>query len=123
MKKTLIAIAATLLAGCATQQVATLLPRGDAPKGTGSFDHIHQVLTVEIEGQSYRGTPIRKTAQTSTSIFMAGATTRTNEESALLIGPAGQVRCEFAWQEMKTQAVGVCTDHRNRTYDLLIRNP
>lgn len=120
MKK-LIVIA--LLAGCATVQRVDLLPRGDAPRGTGSFDHIHQVLTVEIEGQSYRGTPIRKTAQTSASIFMAGATTRTNEDTALLIGPAGQIRCEFAWQEMKTQATGVCVDHRNRTYDLLIRNP
>jgi hypothetical protein len=111
-----------ILCGCAAQQVVTLLPRGGGQKGSGSFDHIHQVLTVELNGEVYKGRPITKTATTSPSLFTIGTTTTSNEESALLIGPAGQVRCDYAWGVYKAQANGVCVDHRNVTYDLLIQN-
>lgn len=115
-------LAAALLAGCATQQSVTLMPRGTGAQGTGTFDHIHQVLTVQIDGNSFSGTPVRKTATTSSSMFTIGATTTTNAESALLIGPAGQVRCEFEWGPMMSTANGVCVDRNNVTYDLLIKN-
>lgn len=111
------------VAGCAAQQRVDLLPRGGTGvKGTGQFDHIYQRLTVELGGEVYQGTPISETAQTSFSLFSPGATTSTNKQAALLIGPAGQVRCDFAWDQLKTRAIGVCVDSRNITYDLLIEN-
>jgi len=59
---------------------------------------------------------------TGYSLVGPSSTTTTNQQSALLVGPAGQIRCEFAWGAMKSIANGVCIDHRNVTYDLLIRN-
>lgn len=111
-----------LLAGCAAQQTVALLPRAGGPSGTGVFDQMHQVLTVDIEGKRYQGTPISKTATTSYSIFSAGSTTSSNEQSALLIGTAGQVRCDFTWNQFRTMATGSCIDSQNATYDLLIKN-
>lgn len=111
-----------LLAGCATQQAVTLMPRGSGQPGTGTFDHIHQVLTVDLGGNRYSGTPVTQTARTSASIFTAGSTTTSNTDSVLLIGPAGQVRCDITWGAMKATAIGVCVDRNNVTYDLLIKN-
>lgn len=119
-----ILVLAGLLAGCAAQQQVALMPRGEGHEsGAGYFDQIHQQLAVDIEGQRYVGTPITKTASTGFSLFGPQATTSTNEQSALLTGNGGQVRCEFAWNQFKTMANGVCVDSRNVTYDMMIRNP
>lgn len=111
-----------LLAGCATVQQVDILPRGGGARGTGTFDHIHQVLTAEVDGKRYQGRPVQETSTSSFSLFGPQRTTTTNKETALLIGDTGQIRCEFAWDQMKTHANGVCVDSKNVTYDLLIRN-
>lgn len=112
-----------LLAGCATQQAVTLYPRGPGLRGAGVFDHVHQVLTVELDGQRYQGTPVTQTATSGYSLFGPQSTTTTNQEAALLLGEAGQVRCEFAWGPMKQTANGTCVDRNNVVYDMQIRNP
>lgn len=123
MTRTALALFAVLLAACAAEQRVSLMPRGEGPQGTGYFDQIHQQLVVDLAGGRYIGTPITKTATTGFNIFGPQATTSTNEQNALLIGDAGQVRCEFVWNQWKTMANGVCVDSHNVTYDLLIRNP
>lgn len=81
------------------------------------------MLAVDLDGKRYQGRPISETATSGFSLFGPQQTTTTNRQSALLVGDDGQIRCELAWDNMKTIANGVCVDSRNTTYDLLIRNP
>jgi hypothetical protein len=59
---------------------------------------------------------------TTTGLFSGPRTQYSSQASALLLGEAGQMRCDFAWDAMMTMATGVCADSRNNTYDLLIKN-
>lgn len=96
-----------LLAGCAASQSVTLLPRGDAQSGAGTLDRVRNILTVNIGGRHYEGPVI---------------TTTPSQASALLRGPAGQVRCDFGWDALMRHATGVCTDNAGASYDLQIAN-
>lgn len=118
-----IAIVALLLTGCATQQSVTLLPReGSMQRGIGSFDHIHQLVTVDVGGRRYQGRPTQVEARTSAGLFGPSSYTTTNQASALLIGEGGQLRCSWTWGPMKVDAQGECIDSRGAAYDLLIKN-
>lgn len=122
MIKTALLVMAAIVSGCATVQTVSLLPRGPGSTGTGTFDQLQQELTVEIDGAVYKGTPITATSYSQRNVFGQATTTTTNQQTALLIGPAGQIRCEFMWGAMKTLANGTCVDRNNVMYDLLIRN-
>lgn len=113
-----------VIAGCATVQSVTLLPRGeDRTPGRGTLDRMTNVLTVDLKGQRYQGTPMMQTATTSRGLFGAvTSTTTTSQASALLLGAEGQVRCDYGWDALMTRATGVCVDYRNVVYDLLIQN-
>jgi hypothetical protein len=117
-------VLALLLAGCASQQSITLLPRGTGPQGTGVIDRVHNMLTVDLDGRQYQGTMQLQSAS-STSFGPFGprtSSTTSNQASSLLLGAAGgQVRCDFGWNQLMTEATGVCVDYNNVTYDMLIR--
>jgi len=111
------------IAGCATQQGVALMPRGPGQQGTGTFDHVHQVLTVELNGNRYKGIPITQTSTSRIGLFGPATDTSTNQETALLIGErGGQLRCDFMWGGMRAQAVGSCVDSNNVVYDMQIKN-
>ena len=127
MKKiSVLSLFVAILAGCASQQVVTLLPRSPATeRGMGMLDRFNQELTVTVGANTYRG---RSVLQTGTSTTSHGLWTRTsahysNQSTALLIGDKGQMRCEYGWDSMMINATGVCIDSRNITYDILITNP
>lgn len=123
MRSSILLSAVLLLPACAAQQSVTLLPRGQGSQGLGVFDHMHQVLTVNLDGKRYQGQPITKTAVTTGNLFYAGTTTTTNSEAALLLSDqGGQIRCDFEWGPMRATANGVCVDSQNVVYDLLIKN-
>jgi hypothetical protein len=115
---------ALLLAGCASQQEVSLLPRGDAKPATGTLDRLRNEMVVNLDGKAYRGTMQMQTASSSTWTPLGMRTTNTtaNQASALLLGDGGgQIRCDFGWDAMMTSATGVCTDNKNQAYDLMIR--
>jgi hypothetical protein len=113
-----------LLSACAARQSATLFPRGaDRTQGYGELDRITNTLTVQIQGNEYRGPMIMETSTTMAGLWgPATSTTHTNKASALLLGTAGQIRCDFAFDMLMTQATGVCVDSKEVVYDLLIKN-
>lgn len=107
-----------LLAGCSYN--VTLYPRGGGDKAQGSFDVGSQTMTVNLNGETYTGNVV---AGTSTGFGMVGVkpvtmTGTTNQRSALLKGPAGIIRCEYAVQIRGGN--GTCIDSRERVYDLEI---
>lgn len=102
-----------LLAGCAATQEVTLLPRGGAGKGFGELDRMTNQLTVDLNGTTYHGPMIMRSAQT--------ASFKPLEAAALMMGDGGQVRCEITFNALMTEGNGVCVDSRNATYDLLIK--
>ena len=113
-----------LLAGCAAQQTATLMLRGhQGAQGHGTLDRFTNTLTVKLNGQEYRGSMIMRTSTTSYGILGPSSTHYSNQASALLLGAGGQLRCDFGFDSLMTQAVGTCTDRDARLYDLLIQNP
>jgi hypothetical protein len=117
-------IALLLLAGCATQHEVLLMPRGHALKGTGTLNRVNNDLTVELNGARYTGKSVLQTSLGASSGAFGWMRTERQYSSvstALLIGEAGQIRCEMGWDALLTSATGVCTDHANRVYDLVVR--
>lgn len=110
-----------LLAGCASQQAITLMPRGTGQAGSGTLDRMNNELRVTVGENNYRGTMIMQSAVSTGGIFSPVRTTYSNQASALLLGDIGQLRCDFGFDAMYTQGTGVCVDYRNVTYDMLIK--
>lgn len=116
------AVLVALLAGCATQNDVTLLPRGEGnARGSGVLNRVNNELRVTIGENNYRGTVIHSSAATTGGLFSPVRTTYTNQANALLIGDTGQLRCDFGFDAMYIQGTGVCVDYRNVTYDMLIK--
>lgn len=123
--RSMVAIPILLLAACAAEQQITLLPRApETQRGSGVLDRVTHDTTVTVGARTYRGKTVFHSA-TTTSWGLFGpktATTASNQASALLLGDAGgQLRCEFAFDQMYTMATGVCVDSRNITFDILIK--
>jgi len=64
-----------------------------------------------------------ETSTTTAGLFGPATSTQyTSKASALLLGTAGQIRCDFAFDMLMTQATGMCVDSNQVVYDLLIKN-
>lgn len=121
--KTIRLLFVALLAGCASVQQVQLLPRGEGnARGAGELNRLNNDLQVTLGAETYRGKMVMETSM-SGGTFLTGParTTYSNRASALLLGERGQVRCEFGFDQLMTQATGVCVDHRNITYDMLLK--
>ena len=126
MKRIALAILLAL-GGCAYD--VTLLPRGDAPRAVGTANTGNKTISVQLDGETYAGDYVRGRVYGfgTTQGFVAGkmvTTTGTmsaasNQYSALLVGPRGQIRCEFMAES--SGGNGVCVDNRDRTWDMLIK--
>lgn len=101
-----------LLAGCATEQGVTMYPRGAGGlEGHGRIDRMSNELTVQIGNETYRG-----------KNQFASVIGTDNSASALLFGPGGRMRCDYAWNSpFLTEATGTCVHSSGAVYDLQIK--
>lgn len=109
-------VLALLLSGCAAQPVE-LFARGAPYHGTGTFSRADNTMRLTLDGGVYTGKAILLTSSVG-GIFDSHAAA--NKMSALLLGPGGQISCEFSYDPMWTSAIGTCHDFRGITYDVRV---
>lgn len=107
-----------LLSGCS--HAVTLLPRSGGEKAYGSFNDGSKTMTVTIGAETYTGDYVRGR---SAGVSLGATGIRpgfgvSNQHSALLIGPNGNVRCEWILEAFGGN--GVCMDRQDRVYDLIV---
>ena len=141
MRRLLIALAATALAGCATSYNLTVMPRDSGKLYSGYADGIQGNegrISITIEDKTYSGTWVATISDRSYGYVwgggyagrgyyggLGGSITMDNpqggESKALLSAPDGSgLRCDFrgTWG----QGGGVCRDDRGREYDVQLRS-
>lgn len=100
-----------LLAGCAgPMKSMTLYPRSPATTpGHGTVDLAAKQLDVAIGANTYRGALVFE------------STRGNNKATSLLLGAAGQLRCDLSFGPLFSEATGVCVDAESRTFDVLVK--
>jgi len=127
MKNLCIAVAASILAGCAaTSGLLRMVADGKAYAGT--YDKRTSSMDVNIDGRLYKGTYVLDSTrsvgsgfatngQSTASAFGGGSTTSSNARAVLVSADNQVLRCQFA--AGKNEAVGSCVDAGGKAYDLV----